>query len=97
MVTELALLLGEAGEVTEATLVEEVGAGRWVRAGPRPTAGPQTVRGQLAEPLWLLEVLGLRWRELAQQVGLRSPSRAARSPWRRCMPAPPAPADRRGP
>jgi hypothetical protein len=28
------------------------------RAGGRPSAGPQTVRGQLAEPLWLLEVVG---------------------------------------
>jgi hypothetical protein len=34
--------------------------GRWVRAGmswPAADAGPQTVRGRLAEPLWLLEVV----------------------------------------
>lgn len=80
MVTELALLLlGEAGEVTEATLVEEVGAGAVGESWQRPTARPQTVRGLLVEPLWLLEVLGLRraggnWR--SRWVALAEPGRA---------------------
>jgi hypothetical protein len=64
-VTELALLLlVEAGEVAEATLAERVnaavvGEGWHERASGRPP-DPPTVRGQLVEPLRLLEVLGLR-------------------------------------
>jgi hypothetical protein len=83
MITELALLLVEAGEVAEATLVEEVGAGAvgegWhERASGRPP-DPQTVGAQLAEPLRLLEVLGLRraggdWR--SRWVALTEPGRA---------------------
>jgi len=84
-VTELTLLLllVEAGELAEARLVEEVGAGvvgeGWhERASGRPP-DPQTVRGQLVEPLRLLEVLGLRraggdWR--TRWVGLTEPGRA---------------------
>jgi hypothetical protein len=83
-VTELALLLlAEAGEVAEATLVERVGAGvvgeGWhERASGRPPH-PETVRGQLVEPLRLLEVLGLRrtggdWR--SRWVALTEPGRA---------------------
>jgi len=94
MVPELALLLlGEAGEVTEATLVEEVGAGAvgesWPAADRRTADCPRPAgRSRYG----LLEVLGLRraggkWRSR----WLRSPSRAERSPWRRCMPAPPVP------
>jgi len=48
------------------------------RAGGRPSAGPQTVRGQLAEPLWLLEVVGCAaLAEPGTQVGaLAEPGRA---------------------
>jgi hypothetical protein len=56
-------------------------------------------RGQLAEPLWLLEVLGLRraggnWR--SRWVALAEPGRTLAL--ERCMPALPVPGpDRRGP
>lgn len=83
-VTELALLvLVEVGEVAEATLMERLGAGAvgegWhERASGRPP-DPETVRGQMVEPLRLLEVLGLRrsggdWR--TRRVALTEPGRA---------------------
>jgi hypothetical protein len=82
-VTELALLmLVEAGDVTEATLMERVGAGAagegWhERASGRPP-DPETVRGQMVAPLRLLKVLGLRrsggdWR--TRWVALTEPGR----------------------
>jgi hypothetical protein len=83
-VTELALLLVEAGEVAEATLVERVGAGAvgegWHEQASGQPPDPKAVRGQLAAPLRLLEVLGLRrsgedWR--SRWVAL--PSRAGRA------------------
>jgi hypothetical protein len=83
-VTELALLLlVEAGEVAEATLVERVGAGMmgegWHERASGQSPDPHTVRGQLAVPLRLLEVLGLRraggdWR--TRWVALTEPGRA---------------------
>lgn len=84
IVTELALLLlVDAGQVAEASLVERVtaavvGEGWHERTSGQPP-DPQTVRGQLAAPLRLLEVLGLRraggdWR--TRWVALTEPGRA---------------------
>jgi hypothetical protein len=82
--------------------------GRWVRAGmswPAADAGPQTVRSQLAEPPWLLEMLGLRhadgdWRSrwgCARRAGPRARLGGAacprhRSPARPARPRPLRPA-----
>lgn len=83
-VTELALLvLVEAGEVAEATLVQRVGAGvvgeGWHERASGRSPDAQTVRAQLAALLRLLEVLGLRraggdWR--TRWVALTEPGRA---------------------
>ena len=83
-VTELALLvLVEAGEVAEATLVQRVGAGvvgeGWHERASGRSPDAQTVRAQLAALLRLLEALGLRraggdWR--TRWVALTEPGRA---------------------
>jgi hypothetical protein len=83
-VTELALLvLVEAGEVAEATLVQRVGAGvvgeGWHERASGRSPDAQTVRAQLAALLRLLEVLGLRcaggdWR--TRWIALTEPGRA---------------------
>ena len=61
---------------------------------PAADVGPRTVRGRLAEPLWLLEVLGLAraggdWR--SRWVALAEPGCITRLGRGRCMPAPPVP------
>jgi hypothetical protein len=54
----------EAGEVAESTLVRRVGAGvvgeGWHERASGQPPDAQTVHAQLAAPLRLLEVLGLR-------------------------------------
>ena len=83
MVTELALLLGESGEVTEATLLEEVGAGT-VGEGWHELASGRPPDRRLSAASWPSRYGCWRCSACAALArtgaagGLRSPSRAAR-------------------
>jgi hypothetical protein len=94
-VTDLVLLLlVEAGDVAESTLVRRVGAGV-VGEGWHERASGQPRRP--SAPRWPRHCGCWRCSGCAALAGtgapggLRSPSQAARSPWRHCVPAPPVP------